>query len=294
MTKPFFFFFRSLIASFCIFLLSLVLPLLAFSQNPPRSNLLQNHYGYLSKVEDIKFETENQQNPNPELNLVEKPELYKPPLHSQIFNERLTKEFTEKYRNDFGNTELEELFENPNKNYYVKNTDGRFVNRFVEENNEKKAFGEYMIRRTTEFHIDNYARNEPSLRPALKVKEQLSRAEVGFSPQVKVKINYYLSGNYVKFDLDNPWFDFIFTLEMIPEHFGPSRIQEAQIRLGYKLTTTYYLETIIKEIDGKASLGIHKKLASEMKVSFISSTFYHEHGYTLRESLHLFGFTWTL
>ena len=94
-------------------------------------------------------------------------------LRDRIFNQTLSREFRERYEQRFGQTEIERVFLAPNRTSYYNDAYG--VKGTPQEiSDERRRFGEFMMRRLAEWHVENYAKTDPSARAVWEAKERIS------------------------------------------------------------------------------------------------------------------------
>ena len=150
-----------------------------------------------------------------------------------------------------------------------------------------------MLRRLTEYHIDNYAKNEPAVRPVYQIKENISKVDLSVAPGWKFKAKYSISGNTLKVDVGNPYTDSKILVEMDPDKLGPSDVKETIVSIGKDLTKIFRMETHWKTQDGKWSLVGIRRLAPRMSTNITTSTTVRSGGYTVRENRVLWGWGYT-
>ncbi len=205
------------------------------------------------------------------------------PLRSRIFNDKLSREFTDRYEIKFGRTEQQRVYSSPNRHTYYSDLWG-FRGTAEETDNEKRKFGEFMLRRLSEYHVENYAKNDPSVRPVWEVKEKISQVKMQIGSKVKFHAKYSISGNAIDIRIDNPWLLTKITMQM-----GSGGVEETIVSASRSLTPTVSLESHWYTTDGITSFIARKALTPTIGTSLTTSTFTHEHGKTQRESLYLAG-----
>ncbi len=210
-----------------------------------------------------------------------------PSLHDRIFNEKLTKEFTDRYEQKFGRTEQQRAYLAPNNNTYYNDLFG-FQGTPRETNDERRRFGEFMLRRLAEHHVESYAKNDPKARVVWEAKEKLSNVRLAVGRRVKVSAKYSISGNSADINLQNPWVQTKVTLFM-----GDSFVRETIVSLTRALTSTVSAETHYYFDDGVVSLIGRKSFTPALGASITASTYTHHGGTSRRESLYLTGVSYT-
>jgi hypothetical protein len=208
-------------------------------------------------------------------------------LQELIFNP-LAKEFKDKYREKFGQVDTESLVY---KRFDFGIHDGIRPEKATEEENDKrKAFAEYMTRRLLEFHVDNYMKTQPQMRPVMELKQRIQNVEVKVTKETKLNIQYNFAANVIDLILDNPYGDAKVALEMNPSAFGPSDIDETRLWLGRDLSKTVRANGTLAATDGIAYVELAKAIPKyHMGTSIGYSTYFKEGGTSVRQSLYLIG-----
>ncbi len=158
----------------------------------------KHHPGYLDDVENEKY-----------LKVVEfilPPEEQKLTidLNRLIFTEEFSKDMLSRYHRQFGYTESQITFEAPNRFQEFTSYDGTRVT-LEEDVKRKRKFGEYMLRKLTEYHVDEYLEGNSNTKTLYTIKQQLSNASVGVGGGFKLRAKYSLSGKELKLRLKNPY-----------------------------------------------------------------------------------------
>jgi len=215
------------------------------------------------------------------------PEPTAPPLKDRIFNEKLTREFNERYDQTFGRSETQRAYLDPNPTSTQVNEFG-FPENAVQYEARKRKFGEFMLRRLTEFHIENYAKNEPRARPVWEVKERVSQVRLSVGPKVRVNAKYSISGNSADINVANPWLN-----SKVSLRFGGGSVEETFISLSRQLTSRVLAESHYAINDGIVTFVGRRQLAPQLSTSLTASTYTNRTGTSTRESLYLAGFAYT-
>jgi len=187
---------------------------------------------------------------------IRKPEPQKR-LVDAIFNVQLSREFREKYREKFGQLDTESIIY---QRASVTSADpfrhdlNLISNEVLAQQRERRAFAEYMMKRLSEWHVDNYFKSEPNMRPVYELKEKLSKVNVQVTKQTKLEVQYNLSSNNLDIIVDNAYLDSKMSIEMDPSAFGPSRVMENKIILGKSFAPKYRLNNIWATMDGLVTL----------------------------------------
>ncbi len=156
------------------------------------------HPGYLADVKKEKY-----------LKVVEfvippKDETIVVDLHSLIFTKDFSKDMLSRYHRRFGYTESQILFDAPNRFQEFTSFDGTRVT-IEEDVKRKRKFGEYMLRKLTEYHVDRYLDGNKNTKTLYKIKKKLSNASVNVGSGFKLRAKYSLSGKELKFRVKNPY-----------------------------------------------------------------------------------------
>lgn len=241
------------------------------------------HDGYLSSVKDERHLIVE------EVVIVHPPEEDPEALRKKIFNAELTKEFNAKYEERFGRTGAERAYFYRGRFDLNDNQLVKLPNEDVLENRRK--FGEYILRRTMEYHVDNFVKNDPKIRPAYEFKERISQVKVEILPKIEITAKYSFSGNFFDIYLKNPWFRCTTTLQMDAGKAGPSAVQETIVALG-KDVGNFAFDSYYRFADGIASGVITRPISPTLGSTFTFSTFTHRHGVSPRENLYLAGLSY--
>lgn len=242
------------------------------------------HHGYLFDV------GEERNRRDVEMVMLDQPRDNRPPLRDVIFNEKLSKEFQEQYRYRFGRSEAEQ----------VLNTQARFdgytfhsgENVTVQEYQKRqRGFGEFMMRRLGEYHIDQWVKKDPSLRPIHTAKERVSNLNVKMKRGYNLKWKYNLSGPHMEFRVENPYgVDAQVRMEMKGVLSAPV---ETMYSLGYPVNNRVRLSALHKDYDQLYQVSVGRVLAPGMWGSLTYSTDASDKGDTIKQDLILIGFHWS-
>lgn len=209
-------------------------------------------------------------------------------LHEKIFDSKISKEFTDRYEQRFGSSVSERLLLNPEHMDYYDARQGTYISA-EEYTEQQKSFGEYMMRRLTEYHFDNYAKTNEAVRPAYELKEKISQAKVKVGPSMSLDLKYSFSGNFMDVKILNPYMD-----ARVVQEFSASTYEKPETRLflGYALNPNTQLESSLLGVDGIFSLTTKRKLNDSMSTSLTGSTYTYRGGYTEREHRVACAFGW--
>lgn len=243
------------------------------------------HSGYLATVQEER-DTDYQDVVFPPL-----PPKKEADIREKIFNEKLTKEFRDRYEEKFGRTEVERVYNSSNRFTYYSDLYG-FKGTPQDLDDERRRYGDFVLRRLLEFHVDNYAQHDPKLRPAWEAKERIKefKVEVG---KVQLDAQYSIAGNTFELRMRNPYFYLLqVRWQMDPGAFGPAPLQETTYSVGYRMTRTIVAESHFKSFDGTVAFIQRKSFTDRFGVSLSESTFVADSGVSPRESKYLAGLTY--
>lgn len=216
--------------------------------------------------------------------------LFAPPpaqtsLKDQIFSP-LTKEFQNRYVEKFGVIDTDALNYKP-MNYTAFDNIGADSVQQQQASDERKDFGNYMVRRLMEYHVDNYVKTDPQMRPIYDTKQKLQDVKVQVNDSVKLNLQYNFSSNIADFYVNNPWVESKMSFEMSKGSFGPSSVQEYRIWLNKQLTTSLKWINQIAVDDGIATTQLYKTVFKNIGTSVSLSTYFHgNHGDLLTDGLY--------
>ena len=223
--------------------------------------------GYLFDVEEEKYVRIE------EMVVIEKPQKKGRPLKNIIFDKKLTKEFKRRYERQFGDTEADQNIElDVHRNSAEDGPRGSRVTA-EEGGQQERQFGEYMMKRLTEHHLDKYMRTNPRARKIYELKKRLSNVSVKVKKGYKFSFRYSYTGNDLTLRLKNPY-DIInrVVLQMDPSQFGPSQVQETHIYLRYALNKKLQLGTHYLMRSQSIHLLGYQRLTSNLRSSLTLSS----------------------
>jgi len=212
-------------------------------------------------------------------------------LSSKIFNPKLTREFRDRYEERFGRTEEERIYNAPNRFTYFTDIHG-FTGTPQEWDDEKRRYGEFVMRRLFEYHLDNYAQNDPKLRPVWEAKERIKEFRVEVA-QFRFDAQYSIAGNTFDVQMANPFLNLLrVRLQMDPGRFGPAPVLETIVSVGRALTSTISVETHYQAFDQTVVVIERKGFTPNLGGSLTQSTYVATSGISPRESKYLAGLTY--
>lgn len=229
--------------------------------------------GYLESVTEERTERSS------EMIFLQKPP--PPPGTKPFVSDKLTREFQNQYEIKFGRTNEERNFL-PSR-YEQYSSGGIFVT-YEEDQNRKRNFGNYVLRRMTEYHADNYFKESPNLKPVYEAKDKYSKLDVQVRGGYKAKLNYSLSGNYLDVNIENPYK----VESRVKVMFGDQMVY----LMGYQFTPTIKSEIQYKDWDGIVVLVTSKRINQHFTTSITASQDHYARGETQQQDLYLFGITW--
>lgn len=243
------------------------------------------HPGYLTAI-DRERDTESR-----DFVLIQPPPPLGPNLNQRLFNDKLMKEFRERYEEKFGRTEAEQIYNSPNRFSYFNDLYG-FRGTPQELNDEKRRYGDFVIRRLLEYHIDEYAKNDPKVRPVWEAKERLKEVRVEVA-SFRLDMQYSIAGNTLDLKLQNPYASMTrVRIQMDAGTIGPAPINEVTYSLGRNLSRTVSVEMHYDAYDGLLNFIQRKELGPQLGLSFSEQTTTTDSGETPRGSTYLAGLTY--
>ena len=242
------------------------------------------HSGYVAAAEtekDVEYVDMIPIAPPPDL----------PSFNQRIFNDSLLKEFRDRYEEKFGRTEVERVYNSPNKYSYYNDLYG-FKGTAQEMDLERRRYGDFVLRRLLEYHVDNYAKNDPKVRPVWEAKERLKDIRVQIH-KIRIDFNYSIAGNTLDVNLYNPYFPLARTrVQMDPAIFGPADVKETTFSIGRPLTVKTSAEVHYALTDGLLSLIQRRSLTPALGCSFTESWTTKATGTSPRERKFLAGISY--
>lgn len=231
------------------------LPLSAWAKRDYRP-----HDGYLNE-EAIVAERDLQED---DLEII-MPLPSEPTFNERIFNEKLSKEFRDRYEQKFGRTDAERIYNSPNRTTYYN--DMFYRGSPQELTDERRRFGDYMIKRLAEYHVEDYMKNDPRGKVLYTIKERVSN--VGVSVQkFRFDARYEIAGNTFDLIVKNPYLDNSrVRLQMSTGGFGPGPIEETIVTLGKTITPTISVETYFVQPITRMSFVARKALTPTLSTT---------------------------
>lgn len=246
------------------------------------------HHGYLYDVQEERNRRDI------EMVMLARPPEPPTPLKDVLFNEKLSKEFQQQYQYKFGVTQAEQVLNSPTRaeEYQVSTGErtGSKTGTAQEYRDEQRKFGEYMTRRLTEYHVDNWAKNDPDFKGVYQAKERFSNLNMQFDKGYKLKWKYNFAGPNMEVSLDNPYdVEFKVRVEMSGILSSPN---ETIYSVGYPITERISVAARVKEQDGIYQLVGTRRINKNMSTSLTGSTDRRAVGTNVQQDLVLIGLSW--
>lgn len=242
------------------------------------------HHGYLFNVVEEKTKR------SIEMVMLERPKKSSRPIKEIIFNEKLSKEFQQQYQYRFGVTTAEQVRNSPGRNddYTYYNNQNVTV---LEYRKYQQQFGEYMTRRLVEYHVDDWFKNDPTMRPVYELKDRVSNVNVKLSKSYKLKWKYSLSGPYMEAVLDNPYD--IETKVQVQMTGVLSKPAEVTYSAGYPVSNRVRVSAVHRQYDGFYQLVCGRRMTKSISMSLSASVDAKKEGPAIQQNLFLVGMSWS-
>jgi hypothetical protein len=259
-------------------------PAPARADRTPPGERFGEHHGYTQNV------VEERDRRDLEMVMLPPPPPPPPSLGEKLVNDRLSREFQKQYEYRFGQTQAEQSLNS------VSRSEGEFYytgrNVTVQEYSKyQRDFGEYMSRRLVEYHVDQWFRNDPSLRPVYEFKERVSNVNVQVRKGYKLKWKYNLSGPHMDLSLENPWdIETRVRMEMTGIVSAPTEVIYSVI---YPVTKRVRLTMLHRQTDGLYQAVATRQLTPSLSTSLSASTDNSPKGDSVKQDLILVGFSWS-
>lgn len=198
------------------------------------------------------------------------------PLSDVIFNVELSREFKERYRSEFGAVDTESLnYQHNDTNRFDAFDNNRgYSAEVIQQSDKRRSFANYMMKRLMEWHIDNYIKSEPSMRPVYELKEKMKKVEVKVTKETKLEMRYSLAGNIIELMIENPYADSILEIDMDPGTVGPSEVQDQKFISRRPLTRTLTFQNTVFDRDGRERMELIKTHTSMFSTLYGIDTAY--------------------
>jgi hypothetical protein len=186
-------------------------------------------------------------------------------LQERLFNEKLSKEFRDRYEQKFGRTDAERIYYSPNRTTYYN--DMYYRGSPQELTDERKRFGDYMIKRLVEYHVEDYMKNDPRGKVLYTIKERVSNVGVQVQ-KFRFDMRYEIAGNTMDFIVKNPYLDTSkVRLQMSQGALGPGPVEETIVTIAKNITPTVTVESYWVTPITKMSFVVRKALSSTLSTN---------------------------
>ncbi|MGE0761977.1 MAG: hypothetical protein AB7N80_01735 [Bdellovibrionales bacterium] len=218
-------------------------------------------------------------------------------LGRPLVDPKLTREFQNQYETRFGRSEVERNYNSSNRFTFYEYPGGRLENLETHEQRQRQ-FGEFMFRRLTEHHVDQYAKSNPDIRPIYELKDRIANIDVKVRQGYKLRFKYSYSGNFLDVRLENPYDIATKVSFQMGSGFGPSNVERTIYSLSYpvsKITTI----SAFQEVDARTSTSLmgarrlNKTLSATLTASHAAPVDRDLWETSPRQNLMLLGFSWT-
>lgn len=255
----------------------------AFADGAAARGVYGGRPGYLFNVQEEKDKRDL------EMVMLDPPPAPARTLNEAIFDRKLTKEFQSQYSYRFGATEAQQVMNSPGR--YDQYTYYNDSNVSVQDYQAyQRSFGNYMGRRLFEYHVDNWAKKDPSVRPLYEVKDKVSNLSVQMKKGYKFKWKYSLSGNYMDFRLENPYdIETKVTVQMA----GGLSPDETIFDFGYRFTKRVRMSALYKIDDGLYQLVGSRQMTQHLAATLTGSIDTRKTGPAVQQNLILVGLSWS-
>lgn len=242
------------------------------------------HPGYLFNVTDERTKRDI------EMVMLEKPKEDPKPSTKVIVDEKLTKEFQDQYRYRFGETQAEQIINNPSRfdeyTYYSTQNVSSDQYRVYQ-----RQFGEYMVRRLVEYHFDNFVKNDPTIRPIYELKDKISNLDVQVKKGYKVKLKYNFAGPSFEANVENPYE--VEARVQIMMNGIISKPRDIITTVSKQVTRLVRLEAVYKTTEQLEQLVASRRMSKHITASITGSTGQLPGNPAIYQNLILIGMSWT-
>lgn len=241
-----------------------------------------DHHGYVGDV------TEERNKRDIEMVMLDKPKSPPPPPGQKVFNEKLSKEFKDQYAYRFGQTNSEQLLQPKRDDQYLYYTGERLtVQQYADK---QKQFAEFMVRRLTEFHIDDYAKHDRDFRQVYELKDRVSNLDVKVA-SYKFLWKYNFAGPSMDINVKNPYdIDFKVRMEMDGIISSPS---EYIYTVGYAINPRISTKFVHRQKDGLYQSIWSRRMTKHISTSITGSVDTKVFGPVQQQNLFLVGLSWS-
>lgn len=261
----------------------LMVPIAHAEDEPAGPGAYGTHHGYLQDVKEERNRREI------EMVMLSRPKENSKPLSDVIFNQKLSKEFQAQYQSQFGQTVAEQVINTQARSDEYNYYSGSSIT-IQEYQKRQKAFGEYMTRRLIEYHVDDWAKNDPDFKPVYAVKEKVSNLNVTVKQGYRFRWKYNFAGPNMEFKLENPYaIDTKIRMEMTGILSSPTEtIYSLGAPVGYKI----YASAIHRQTDQFSQLVFSRPFTRSISGYISGSTDGSDKGNNIKQDLYMIGASW--
>lgn len=241
------------------------------------------HYGY---VTDVKEERNKR---DIEMVMLERPKEAPKKPQEVFLNEKLSKEFQQQYAYKFGQSQAEQTLNTVSRNDGYTYYTGRNVT-LNQYQKDQQDFAEYMTRRLTEYHVDNWVKNDPEMRPVYELKDKVSNVNVEFKSGYKFEWKYNFAGPNMEAKLKNPYkIDNKVRMEMTGIVSAP---KELIYSIGYQFTPRVRGDVIERQTDESTQIVFSRRMTTNISASITALQDRSNKGLSSKQDLYLVGLSW--
>jgi hypothetical protein len=240
------------------------------------------HRGYVSDVQEERNRRDI------EMVMLDKPKEDEGEHKTVIVNEKLTKEFQQQYAYKFGQTGAEQILNIPSRTDEYTYYTGEALT-IKQYQKYQRDFAAYMGRRLTEYHVDNYAKNDRDFRAVYEFKDRVSNLNVNVA-KYKFKWKYNFAGPNMDLRLENPYdVDLRVRAEMNGIISTP---EEVIYSLGYPINPRISVSALYRQMDGLYQLVGTRRMTKHISTSLTGSVDTLKQGPIVQQNLILVGLSW--
>ena len=210
-----------------------------------------------------------------EVNMLAAPDPKEVQLKDVLFNADLSREIRSRYVDKFGSVDTEALIYR-NTRYAEMPDKAPDQSTFDSTRNERKQFGEFILKRLLEWHVDEKMKSTPELKKAYEVKQALSEMSVPVSKDSKLEVRISIVGDSVDILYLNPYFNTRYAIDPVKG--------ENKLIFSQALDKKTILQTDIHEKDGIASIELQKLISINTTASLKESSWFSPTGTSPRET----------
>lgn len=241
------------------------------------------HYGYVTDVREERNKRDI------EMVMLERPKPIAKKGDAVVFNEKLSKEFQQQYAYKFGASQAEQTLNTVSRNDGYTYFTGRNVT-LKQYQKDQQTFAEYMTRRLVEFHVDNWVKNDPDMRPVYELKDKVSNVNVELKSGYKFEWKYNFAGPSMEAKLKNPYnVDLKVRMEMTGIISSP---KEMVYTVGYQFTPRVRGDLIERTTEGSTQAVFSRRMTPNISASITALQDRSDLGLSAKQDLYLVGLSW--